>query len=108
MPKAIAELAQTLLYKPERIAIKPAATPVECIEQGVYFAEKQAKRELLKVILKERNLPQTLVFTRTKHGADRVALMYTASEEQAEPDRRGQHFPFVIPPNCHISRTLKP
>ena len=73
MPKEIAELAQTLLYKPERISIRPAATPVECIEQGVYFAEKQAKRELLKTILKERHLPQTLVFTRTKHGADRVA-----------------------------------
>lgn len=73
MPKEIAELAQTLLYKPERVSIKPAATPVERIEQGVYFAEKQAKRELLRVILKERNLPQTLVFTRTKHGADRVA-----------------------------------
>lgn len=73
MPKEIAELAEALLYKPARVSIKPAATPVERIEQGVYFAEKQAKRELLKVILKERSLPQTLVFTRTKHGADRVA-----------------------------------
>ena len=84
MPKEIAELAQTLLYKPERIAIKPAATPVECIEQGVYFAEKQAKRELLKVILKERNLPQTLVFTRTKHGADRVARDLSRAGIQAK------------------------
>ncbi|MBS5151246.1 MAG: DEAD/DEAH box helicase [Butyricicoccus pullicaecorum] len=84
MPKEIAELAQTLLYKPERISIKPAATPVECIEQGVYFAEKQAKRELLKVILKERNLPQTLVFTRTKHGADRVARDLSRAGIQAK------------------------
>lgn len=73
MPKEIAELAESLLYKPERVSIKPAATPVERIEQGVYFSEKQAKRELLKAVLKERNLPQTLIFTRTKHGADRVA-----------------------------------
>lgn len=73
MPKEIAELAESLLYKPERISIKPAATPVERIEQGVYFAEKHAKRELLQVVLKEHSIPQTLVFTRTKHGADRVA-----------------------------------
>lgn len=73
MPKEIAELAKTLLHQPAHVSIQPAATPAERIEQGVYFAEKQAKRELLKVILEERSLPQTLVFTRTKHGADRVA-----------------------------------
>ncbi|MGM9612946.1 MAG: DEAD/DEAH box helicase [Butyricicoccus sp.] len=73
MPEEIAALANDLLFKPVRVSITPAATPVELIEQGVYFAEKAEKRELLKAILRERNVPQTLVFSRTKHGADRIA-----------------------------------
>ena len=73
MPEEIAELAQSLLHKPRHVSIVPAATPVELIEQGVYFVEKKAKRDLLKAVLEARSLPQTLVFTRTKHGADRVA-----------------------------------
>lgn len=73
MPKEIAALADSLLQKPVRIAIAPAATPVERIEQKVYFAERAEKRDLLKAVLLERGLPQTLVFTRTKYGADRVA-----------------------------------
>lgn len=73
MPEEIAELAASLLHKPRHVSIVPAATPVELIEQGVYFTEKKAKRDLLRAVLEERSLPQTLVFTRTKHGADRVA-----------------------------------
>ncbi len=73
MPEEIAELANSLLYKPVRVSITPAATPVELIEQGVYFAEKVEKRELLKAVLRQKNVPQTLVFSRTKHGADRIA-----------------------------------
>ncbi len=73
MPQEIAALADSLLKKPVRIAIKPAATPVELIEQKVYFVERAEKRDLLKALLTEQGVPQTLVFTRTKHGADRVA-----------------------------------
>lgn len=84
MPREIAELAEQLLYKPERVSIKPAATPVERIEQGVYFVEKRAKRDLLQVVLRERSIPQTLVFTRTKHGADRVARDLSRAGIQAK------------------------
>lgn len=73
MPEEIAELANNMLHKPRHVSIVPAATPVELIEQGVYFADKKAKRDLLRAVLEDRSLPQTLVFTRTKHGADRVA-----------------------------------
>ena len=73
MPREIAALAGSLLKKPVRIAIKPASTPVELIEQKVFFAERPEKRELLRNLLLSMNQPQTLVFTRTKHGADRVA-----------------------------------
>ena len=73
IPDEVAELAAGMLRKPVKISVTPSAKPVERIEQGVYFVEKKAKRELLQVLLRQRGIPQTLVFVRTKHGADRVA-----------------------------------
>lgn len=73
IPQEIAALADSLLRNPARIAITPSAKPVEKIEQKVYFVEKAEKRELLIDIIRQSNVHQTLVFTRTKHGADRVA-----------------------------------
>lgn len=73
IPDEIADLAASMLRKPVKISVTPSAKPVELIEQGVYFVEKKAKRELLQVLLRQRGIPQTLVFVRTKHGADRVA-----------------------------------
>lgn len=73
MPQEIASLANSLLKRPVRISVAPAATPVELIEQKVYFVERADKRALLKNLLLSAGTPQTLVFTRTKHGADRVA-----------------------------------
>ena len=73
IPDEIAELAASMLRKPVKISVTPSAKPVELIEQGVYFVEKKAKRDLLQVLLRQKGIPQTLVFVRTKHGADRVA-----------------------------------
>ena len=73
IPDEIAELAASMLKNPVKISVTPSAKPVEKIEQGVYFVEKKAKRELLQVLLRQKGIPQTLVFVRTKHGADRVA-----------------------------------
>lgn len=73
IPQEIASLAEMLLKNPARISIAPSAKPVEKIEQKVYFVEKSEKRELLADIIRQSNVHQTLVFTRTKHGADRVA-----------------------------------
>ncbi|MDO5142900.1 MAG: DEAD/DEAH box helicase [Eubacteriales bacterium] len=73
IPKEIAALADSLLHEPARIAITPSAKPVEKIEQVVYLVEKAEKRELLAQVIRQKNVHQTLVFTRTKHGADRVA-----------------------------------
>lgn len=72
IPPEIASLADMLLKNPEKISITPSARPVEKIEQKVYFVEKSEKRELLADIIRQSNVHQTLVFTRTKHGADRV------------------------------------
>ncbi len=73
IPDEIAELADSLLKKPVRISITPSAKPADKIEQKVFFVEKAAKRELLADVISQSNVHQTLVFTRTKHGADRVA-----------------------------------
>ncbi|WP_283673557.1 DEAD/DEAH box helicase [Butyricicoccus sp. Marseille-Q5471] len=73
IPNEIASLANSLLENPVRIAITPSAKPVDLIEQQLYLVEKAEKRELLAELIRQYNVAQTLVFTRTKHGADRVA-----------------------------------
>lgn len=73
IPQEIAALADSLLKNPVRISVTPSAKPVEKIEQKVFLVEKAEKRELLADIIRQSNVHQTLVFTRTKHGADRVS-----------------------------------
>ncbi len=73
MPADVAALARELLNAPERVEVAPAATPIERIEQRVYHVEAQRKRALLTGLLADPSLGRVIVFTRTKHGADRVA-----------------------------------
>lgn len=73
MPAEIEQLADSLLTDPVKVAVAPPATTVELIEQSVYLTDKAKKRELLTWILKNHSIYSALVFTRTKHGADRVA-----------------------------------
>jgi ATP-dependent RNA helicase RhlE len=72
MPSAIVELSRSMLSNPVKVEITPAATTVDKITQSVYFVDKHNKKELLKDILKDKNIERVLVFTRTKHGADKV------------------------------------
>ena len=72
MPKSIEGLAASLLDDPVRVEVAPAATTVEKVEQHVLFVAKDKKRSLLGELLKNRDIARVLVFTRTKHGADRV------------------------------------
>ncbi|MBI5522785.1 MAG: DEAD/DEAH box helicase [Desulfarculus sp.] len=73
MPPAIAGLADGMLKDPVKVAVTPAATPVELIEQRVLFVSQADKRALLGEVLKDAGITRALIFTRTKHGADRVA-----------------------------------
>ncbi|MER3463865.1 MAG: DEAD/DEAH box helicase [Chitinophagaceae bacterium] len=72
MPSQIAQLVQSLLHQPIRIEVTPVSSTAEKIEQAVYFVPKQQKQNLLVHLLNKRK-ERTLVFTRTKHGADKIA-----------------------------------
>jgi ATP-dependent RNA helicase RhlE len=73
MPDEVAHLVQEILHQPARIAITPKAVTAEKIEQRVYFVEQQAKRGLLHELLRDPQMKRVIVFTRTKHGANKVA-----------------------------------
>jgi len=73
MPTDVARLAADLLRDPQRVEVAPVATTVERIEQRVYHIEASRKRTLLTDLLADGAMSRVIVFTRTKHGADRVA-----------------------------------
>ncbi len=84
MPPDIAKLAGKILKNPEKIEITPAATTVEAIDQYLYFVDKGNKKDLLLYILKDQSIESTLVFTRTKHGADRIVKQLSRSNVVAQ------------------------
>jgi len=72
MPREIKQLADSLLNKPIKITIKPKASEVPLIEQSLYKVKKRYKQSLLEHLIGEHEVERALVFTRTKHGADKV------------------------------------
>ena len=84
MPPEIIKLANTILNNPSKVEITPSATPVELINQLVYFVDKENKSKLLLEILKDEKIKSALVFTRTKHGADNVVKMLGKNNIKAE------------------------
>jgi ATP-dependent RNA helicase RhlE len=73
MPTEIGKLAAELLTDPAKVSVAPQATTVARIQQSVLFVETDRKRHLLADLLSDAKMARTLVFTRTKRGADRVA-----------------------------------
>ncbi len=72
MPTDVAKLANSMLKNPAKIEITPVSSTVETIEQYVYYVDKNNKKNLLVHLLKNETIVSALVFTRTKHGADRI------------------------------------
>ncbi len=72
MPGEITKMADSMLTNPERVAVTPQASTVDRIAQRVILTEKSAKNDLLVETLKTETTDRVLVFTRTKHGADKV------------------------------------
>jgi ATP-dependent RNA helicase RhlE len=68
----IIKLANTILHNPSKVSVTPDSLTVDIIKQSVYFVDKGNKNALLVEILKDKDIKTALVFTRTKHGADKV------------------------------------
>jgi ATP-dependent RNA helicase RhlE len=73
MPDSIQGLADSVLHQPVRVEVSPVSSTVDKIEQKVMFVEREHKRTLLTEILADPSVNRALIFTRTKHGANRVA-----------------------------------
>ena len=84
MPPEIIKLSNTILFQPLKVEITPSATPVDIIKQHVYFVDNGNKTALLIDILKDKNIITALVFTRTKHGADKVVKALEKIKVSAE------------------------
>lgn len=72
MPAAIKKLADSLLHQPQQVTVTPVSSTAETVNQFVYFVERKDKRQLLAHILRDKEISRSLVFTRTKHGADKL------------------------------------
>ena len=84
MPRDVAKLAEEILTEPRRVEVSPSATPVDQIDQKVYFVEAARKRDLLEDLLREQSMFRVIVFTRTKHRANRVAQQLGRAGVSAE------------------------
>ncbi len=84
MPADIVKLANSILRDPLRVEVTPPATTVDRVTQSVLLVDKSDKRALLGEVLNDRAIERTLVFTRTKHGADRVVKHLRRLGEKAD------------------------
>jgi len=84
MPPEIVKLSASILNNPVKVSVTPVSSTVDIIKQFVYFVDKENKNALLVEVLKNKDIKTALVFTRTKHGADRVVKMLARNDIKAE------------------------
>lgn len=72
MPENIVKLSRTILKDPEKVMVTPVSSTAETIRQFLYYTNRSSKKDLLRHILQDSNIDQALLFSRTKHGADRI------------------------------------
>jgi ATP-dependent RNA helicase RhlE len=84
MPPEIVQLGNSILHHPEKVTVTPVSSTVEIIDQSVYLVDKVNKNALLVEVLKNPAIKTALVFTRTKHGADKVVQLLTKNNIIAE------------------------
>jgi len=72
MPQEIQSLANSILHNPVKVEVAPVSSTADTIDQSLYYVAKENKRSLLAFILSDKNIETALIFTRTKHGADKV------------------------------------
>lgn len=84
MPPEIQQLAETILRDPQEVKVNPVSSTVEIIRQEVFHVDRNNKPALLMHLLDEENMPSALVFTRTKHGADKLVKVLQRNGIKAE------------------------
>ncbi len=72
MPKNIVELSRKILKNPTKIEVSPVSSTAETVQQYLFYTNKNEKKDLLLHLLKDERIDQVLLFSRTKHGADRI------------------------------------
>ncbi len=92
-PVEIRKLSDGLLKNPAKISVAPISAPAEMINQTVYYVKKEDKKMLLRHVLKNGDIEHALVFTRTKHGADKVVkeLMQNGIKAEAIHGNKSQN-----------------
>ena len=83
MPLDIVNLSRKILGNPEKVVIQPEQTTAEKVEQAVYFVSKKAKPKLLIHLLESESMGSTLVFSRTKHGANKIVKVLAKADINA-------------------------
>jgi ATP-dependent RNA helicase RhlE len=84
MPNSIMALANSILTNPKRVEVTPIATTAETVHQDLYYVDTANKKDLLIHTLQNREIESALVFTRTKHGADKVVKFLSKENIKAE------------------------
>lgn len=84
MPPTIVKLADSILNNPVKVEVTPVSSTADTIQQAVYIVDKHNKNNLLVHVLEDKSIETALVFTRTKHGADKVARLLSKSGIKAE------------------------
>lgn len=84
MPGEISFLANSLLHNPVKIEVTPVSSTAEKVEQSIYMVEKNDKLSLLVHLLEKPEISRTLVFTRTKHGADKISKALSKANIKAD------------------------
>lgn len=84
MPESIRTLAGTILTRPEEVEVTPVSSTAETIRQELYYVDAANKKDLLIHLLKDKSIATALVFTRTKHGADKIMRILVKNQIKAE------------------------
>jgi ATP-dependent RNA helicase RhlE len=84
MPKEITSLANSILTDPSRVEVSPVSSTAETIQQEMYFVDTDQKKDLILHVLEEQKIETALVFTRTKHGADKLVKILLKNDIKAE------------------------
>ncbi|MCE5330602.1 MAG: DEAD/DEAH box helicase [Bacteroidales bacterium] len=84
MPESIRALAGTILTRPEEVEVTPVSSTAETIQQELYYVDAANKKDLLIHLLKDKSIATALVFTRTKHGADKIMRILVKAQIKAE------------------------